>query len=887
MAIKRELKQPPRWADRLLEWFVAPHLREDLQGDLYEVFQKRVTEVGTSQAGREYTWAVLHYLRPFFYKRKPPIYPRQLINRNTYHQPYLFSLTMIRNYLTIAWRNALTHKVATLINLVGFVLGLLSCLLIWAYVSDELAYDRFHRKADRIVLFQQYENSPTSGGKFATDFKSRFTQVTDAVRLTRLKPLVAAGQRAFHEPNFWLVDPAVFDVFTLPLIKGNLKTALTEQYSVVLSQTTARKYFGKANPMGQLLRLNNKVTLHVTGVLDDLPTTSHLKLDFLVPYLNANELAGYDVTTNYWGGGDTWTYLLLAPGTAVSDLQAQFPAYIKQLNDPNAGVWKLNLVPLTDLYLRTNLVATNRLQYVYVFSLVALLILGLACFNYVNLATARATGRAKEVGVRKVLGSSFGQLWGQFMGETGGMLLVAVLLAGLIAGLILPYFNRLADKQLSFQLLFTGSRLVWLGAGSLIVALLAGSYPAFILSSARPIAALKGNSTRTGKRSWIRQTLIVGQFTVSVVMIVATLVVYYQLQYLRTKDVGYQREQVLTMDLRDAPNESKEYFKQQVLMLPGVEAATRAFGLPGSSSVRGEKLVSDYVPKGSQTGGINRLTADGDYLKTFGIKLLEGRNLDPNRLSDRGAFLVNQAAMKFFGWQTSKGKMTGYYTYAYDPTQPGVYREVPQRGEVVGVIEDYNYANLKQSVAPLLITLNDGWEGQLAIRLRGDRISSTLQQLQQRWQAQFPGKPFEYEFLDDSFNRTYQTEARTGQVFGWFAALAIFISSLGLFGLATFTAEQRTREIGIRKVLGASVSSVVSLLSKDFLKLILISIFLASPLAWYAMHRWLGDFAYKITIEWWIFVLAGLLAVGIALLTVGYQSIKAALMNPVKSLRSE
>ena len=878
---------PPRWADRLLEWFVASHLREDLQGDLYEVFQKRVTQVGTSKAGWEYTWAVLHYLTPFFYKRKATVYPFQPINQNTYHQPYLFSLTMIRNYLTIAWRNALTHKVATLINVAGLVLGLLSGLLIWAYVSDELAYDRFHQNADRIVLFQQNENSPTSGGKFATDFKSRFTQVTDAVRLTRLKPLVASRQIAFYEPNFWLADSSIFNVFTLPLIKGNPRTALTEQYSVVLAQTTARKYFGNANPMGQLLRLNNKVTLHVTGVLGELPSTSHLKLDFLVPYMNANELAGYDVTTNYWGGGDTWTYLLLAPGTAVSDLQAQFPTYIKQLNDPNAGVWKLNLVPLTDLYLRTNLVATNRLQYVYVFSLVALLILGLACFNYVNLATARATGRAKEVGVRKVLGSSFGQLWGQFMGETGGVLLVAVLLAVLTTWLILPVFNRLADKQLSFQLLFTGTRLVWLGAGLVIVALLAGSYPAFILSSSRPVAALKGNSTRTGKRSWVRQTLIVGQFTVSVVMIVATFVVYYQLQFLRTKDVGYQREQVLTMDLRDATNESKEYFKQQVLTLPGVESATRAFGLPGSSSVRGEKLVSDYVPKGSPTGGINRLTTDGDYLKTFGIKLLEGRNLDPNRRADRGAFLVNQAAMKFFGWTTSKGKMTGYYTYAYDPNQPGVYREVPQRGEVIGVIEDYNYANLKQSMAPLLITLNDGWEGQLAVRLRGDRILATIQQLHQRWQAQFPDKPFEYEFLDDSFNHTYQTEARTGQVFGWFATLAIFISCLGLFGLAAFTAEQRTREIGIRKVLGASVSSVVSLLSKDFLKLILIAILLASPIAWYAMHRWLGDFAYKITIEWWIFVLSGLLVVGIALLTVGFQSIKAALMNPVKSLRSE
>ena len=870
---------PPRWALQLLRWLHPAETLEEVEGDLEELYTYWYRRAGQTQATLRYVLNVFTVLPPFVRRRQ--------LKSTDYYQSPLVNPAMIRNYLTIAWRNALTHKAATLINVTGLMLGLLSCFLIWAYVSDELSYDRFHQQADRIALFQQNENSPTSGGQFATDFKNRFTQVTDAVRLTRLKPLLSSRQIALYEPNFWLADQSIFTVFTLPLIQGNAQTALTEQYSVVLSQTAAHRYFGDANPMGQRLRLNNKLTLHVTGVLRDLPPTSHLKLDFLVPYRNANELAGYDVTTNYWGGGDTWTYLLLAPGTDLHDLRAQFPAYLKQLNDPNSRVWKLNVVPLTDLYLRTNLVATNRLLYVYVFSLVALLILGLACFNYVNLATARATGRAKEVGVRKVLGSSFGQLWGQFMGEAGGVMVVAVGLAVLLTGLILPAFNQLADKQLSFQRLFSGTRLVWLGGGLGLVALVAGGYPAFILSSFRPIVTLKGNSSRASGRSWVRQTLIVGQFTVSVVMIVATLVVYYQLQFLRTKDVGYQREQILTMDLRDASNERKEYFKQQVLTLAGVQSATRAFGLPGNNFVRGEKLVSDYVPKGSQTGGINRLTADGDYLKTFGIKLLEGRNLDPNRPSDRGAFLINQAAMKYFGWQTSKGKMTGYYTYAYDPAQPGAYREVPQRGEVIGVIEDYNYANLKQTVAPLLVALNDGWEGQLAIRLRRDRVAATIQQMQQLWQAQFPDKPFEYEFLDDNFNRTYQAEARTGQVFGWFAALAIFISCLGLFGLATFTAQQRQKEIGVRKVLGASVLSVVSLLSKDFLKLVLIAILLASPLAWYAMHRWLGDFAYKIDTEWWIFGLAGLLAVGIALLTVSYQSIKAASMNPVKSIRNE
>ncbi len=491
------------------------------------------------------------------------------------------------------------------------------------------------------------------------------------------------------------------------------------------------------------------------------------------------------------------------------------------------------------------------------------------------------------MGIRKVLGSSFGQLWRQFIGETTVLLLVAVSLALVAAGLLLPAFNVLADKQLSAPDLATPTRLAGLAAGLCITALLAGSYPAFVLSSFRPAAVLKGGNRSAGGRSWLRQALVVGQFAVSVVMIVATVVVYSQLAFVRTKDVGYQREQVLTTDLGDASNEVKELFRQRITALPGVEAATRAFGLPGSGSAMGNKLVSEYVPKGAQTGGINRLTVDGDYLKTFGIKLSAGRNLDPNRPADKSAFLVNRAAMKFFGWTTIVGKRTGYYTYAYDPAKPGAYREVPQQGDVVGVVEDYNYADLKQTVAPLLISLNDGWEGQLAVRLRRGNLPATVGQVQRLWHEQFPDKPFTYAFLDDTFNRTYQAETRTGQVFGWFAGLAVLISCLGLFGLATFTAEQRTKEIGVRKVLGASVSGIVALLSKDFLKLVLIAIVIASPIAWYAMNRWLQGFAYKIDIEWWMLALAGLLAVGIALLTVSFQSVKAALMNPVKSLRSE
>ncbi len=779
------------------------------------------------------------------------------------------------------------NKVSAFINITGLMLGITCCLLITAYVLEELSYDRFHQKADRIVLFQQFENIPVSGGKFATDFKDRFAQVADAVRLTRIKPLLTHRQVAAYEPSFWFADSSLFRVFTIPLVQGNPKTALTEQYGLVVSESMARKYFAGANPMGQSVRINNRATLHITGVFKDLPATTHQPIDFLASYVNANELVGYDVTTNYWGGNDTWTYLLLTPGTTKAQLQAQLPAYINQLKDPNSAVWKPNLIPLTDIYLKTDLVATNRLTYAYVFALVALLILGLACFNYVNLATARATQRAREVGVRKVLGSSFGQLWRQFLSETSLFISLAIVLSVGATVLVLPAFNQLTNKQLVLADLLTGPRLWGLAVSLVLIGLLAGSYPAFVLSSFKPVSVLKSNHPTTDTRAWLRRILVVGQFSVSVGMIVATIVVYNQLQFVRSKNVGYQREQMLTLDLRDAPDNVKEQFKQQVSTLPGVEAVTRAFGLPGSGNARGEKIVSDYLPKGAQTGGIMRLTTDGDFLKTFQIKLLEGRNLDPDRPADKQAFLINQSAMKFFGWKTIAGKMTGYYTYEYGSTTPGGYREVPRRGEVVGVIADYNHADLKQTVAPMLISLNNGGEGQLAVRIRVGAIPGTIQALEALWRRQFADKPFSYEFLDDTFNRTYLIESRTGQVFGLFAGLAVLISCLGLFGLAAFTAEQRTKEIGVRKVLGASVGSIVTLLSKDFLKLVLVAIVIASPLAWYGMNRWLQGFAYKIEVEWWMFALAGVLAVGIALLTVSFQSVKAALMNPVKSLRTE
>ncbi|MBO0930851.1 ABC transporter permease [Fibrella aquatilis] len=797
---------------------------------------------------------------------------------------------MLKNYILLAWRSARRNRASALVNVAGLTLGLTCCLLITAYVLDELSYDRFHQKADRIVLLQQFENSAGSGGKLATDFKQRFSQVENVARLHRAQPLLGSQATAAYEENFAFADSTVFDVFTLPLTLGNPKTALTEQYGVVLTERMAEKYFPKQNPLGQPLRYNNKQTLHVTGVLRELPGHSHQRIDFLANYANANELLGYDVTTNLWGG-NAWTYLLMAPGTSgisanVAALTAQFPTYLKQLNDPNVGVWKLRLIPLTDLYLKTDLIAPNRQTYVTIFSVVALLILALAGFNYVNLATAQATTRAREVGVRKVLGSTFGQLWRQFLGETALFVGLSVVLTLLLVPALLPAFNTLTDKQILLSDLLTLPRLLGLAGGLLGLCLLAGSYPALVLARFRPVAVLKGvNPTTAGQRPKLRQLLVVGQFTVSVVMLVATLVIYNQLRYVQHKNLGYSRDQVLVLNFHDASTEAKRQFNQQVQSLAGVRVASQSFTVPGSGMLINDKLVSDYAPKGSTNLNISRLTIDDKFLNTFDIRLLQGRNLDNNRPADGKSFLINQAAMAYFGWTTISGKMLGYYTFEYDGS--GGYREVPQRGPVVGVVADYHQKNLKNTIPPLLFTLGSGNEGFLSVKLQAGSVPATVKSIEALWQKSFPNTPFDYEFMDDFFTRSYRADERAGQVFGLFAGLAVLISCLGLFGLAAFMAEQRTKEIGVRKVLGASVYSIIALLSGDFLKLVLIAILMATPLAWYAMTRWLEDFAYKITIEWWIFALAGLLAVTIALLTVSFQSIRAALMNPVKSLRSE
>jgi len=797
---------------------------------------------------------------------------------------------MLQNYLFTLLRNVRKRRFYALLNVGGLSLGLTVCLLITLYVRNEFRYDAHHEKAGRVVLLQQFEGGSASGAAFAPALKAGLSGVEDAARLAPVTALLTQGPVSYYEPRFYFADSSVFNVLTVPLVAGNPAHALSLPYGLVLSEKMARKYFGNQNPLGKVLQFGEGQSLYVTGVMRDWPDNGHVTADFLCNFRNAEQLLGKsaDVTT-YWGGSSL-TYLLLSPGTRPADVQAQLPGFAKSTGDPNAGVWKLNLIPLRDIYLRYQLdgrvKAQNAVQYVYLFSAVAAFILVLACFNYINLASARAATRAKEVGVRKSLGASRAQLVGQFLGESAVFTTLAFALAVGLAHLSLPAFNRLAGVQLSLDGLVSPGVAVAVVGGLLGLTLVTGGYPALVLSAFRPVAVLKNLLPRGAGNASFRQVLVVVQFSVSVTMIVATLVVLNQLDYIQHKDLGYRQEQVLTLSFGgDVPAAQKERFRQAVAGMASVQAATLSSSLPGAGAVGQEKLLEELVPPGEPVGGMQHLYADAHFLRTFGIRLVAGRNLDPDRPSDAQAFLINRAALDFLRWKTIEGKTLGYYTWQYSPD--GRYQAVPRRGEVVGVIEDYHQADLKSRIAPLMITLDPGWASQLAVKIVPGAVPSAVAAIEARWKGLFPGKPFGYGFMDQTFERTYRNEIRTGQVLGLFAALAILISCLGLLGLAAFTAEQRTKEIGIRKVLGASSTGIVALLSKDFLRPVALALVVALPLAAWLMNGWLANFAYRVPLQPMPFVLAGAGALLVALLTVSLQAAKAASADPVKSLRSE
>ncbi|MVM30781.1 FtsX-like permease family protein [Spirosoma sp. HMF4905] len=808
---------------------------------------------------------------------------------------------MLTNYLKIAWRTLRKQQGFTFINIFGLAVGLACCMLIMLYVLDELSFDQYNAKADRIYRIQTHlkfggndMNFALSPDPIGPTLKKDYPQVEQFVRLHRSGTwsVRRTGEpTSLREDNITFADSTLFDVFTLPLVSGDPKRALAEPNTVVISESAAKRHFGNQNPMGQTMLFDNNKTFKVSGVMRDMPQNSHFRSDFFLTMLND------DYEWGQWLSNNHYAYILLKPGTNPAVFAKNFDTIIEKYIGPQAlqtvgttmeqfrkagneiGYW---LIPLTDIHLYSKqqyeLAPNGDIQYVYIFSAVALFILLIACINFMNLATARSAKRAKEVGVRKVMGSERQQLIGQFMTESILTTVLAMVLALFIVAVALPAFNGLAAKEMSLRQLVSPYYLPLLVALPIVVGLLAGSYPALFLSSFQPITVLKGKINVSFRSAGLRSGLVVFQFMMSVILIVGTIIVYRQITYIQTKNVGFNRNQVLSVFGVYSIGKQAETFKQEVLRMPGVVSGSISGYLPTPSSRSDNSFFAEGQSNLNQGINMQNWGVDYDYLKTMGMQLVQGRGFSRDFGSDSSGIIINEAAVKVLGFKDPVGKRVWRFTDNQAKNR--------KTYTILGVIKNFHFESLRRNISALSLVL-DSNSGAASFRLSSTDLPAVVKQIEAKWKQVAPGQPFSYQFMDDSFDEMYRAEQRIGTIALTFAALAILIACLGLFGLAAFMAEQRTKEIGVRKVLGASVGSIIGLLSKDFLKLVFISIIIASPIAWYAMNQWLSDFAYKIDIEWWMFALAGILAVGIALLTVSFQSIKAALMNPVKSLRSE
>ncbi|MGV3639229.1 MAG: ABC transporter permease [Adhaeribacter sp.] len=807
---------------------------------------------------------------------------------------------MFRNHLKIALRNLWRHKAFSAINVLGLAIGLATCLVILLFVGHELSYDRYHEKADRIVrvvfrgsmrgnLIREASVMPP----VARTLRADYPEVLDATRLRHGgAPMVSYGKRSFREEGFAYVDSNFFSVFTLPFLQGDPQTALTQPGTMVISRAAARRYFGAADPMGKVLQLKTwKQAYRVSGVIDRVPENSHFQLD-----LFASMHSEPDARSASWMTSNYYTYLVLPPGYDHKKLEAKLPQAVEKYLGPQLkqamgmtlGQFRrqgndigLFLEPLTSIHLHSE--STNDLRpagdirAVYIFSAIALFMLLLAAINFMNLSTAGASRRAREVGVRKVLGSVRGQLVRQFLLESVLLTGLALLLALLLVQLALPWFNNLAGKSLRFDLVAHPAWLPALLLGGLLVGLLAGSYPAFFLSAFKPVEVLKGRFTAGKNSIGLRSGLVVFQFFVSVSLMIGTVLVYQQLQFIWNKDLGYDKEQVLVLPETWVLGSRQDVFRNQLLQDPRVLRVSASGYLPAGPSY-GNNNMSHAAGKPGELIKNLKYEVDHHYIPTLGMQLVAGRNFSPNLASDSMGVILNETAARAFGW----GK---------DPLGQRLSDLINNEGDkvtyhVIGVVKDFHFRSFHERISPLIMVLGRH-NSSLIVKVRTDDMAGLLSTLKNRWNSLTQEAPFTWSFLDERFQQTYEQERKLGTLLAIFAGLTIFIACLGLLGLAIFTAEQRSKEMGIRKVLGASVADILALLSKDFLKLVLLANLLAWPLAWWGMHQWLQDFAYRIPIRWWVFGAAAGTALLVALVTVGLQALRTARANPVKALGRE
>ncbi|MFW2475906.1 MAG: ABC transporter permease [Sediminibacterium sp.] len=799
---------------------------------------------------------------------------------------------MFKNYLRTALRSLFKNRFYTAINIFSLTVGLSCCVLITLYIAHETSYDKFHSKGNRIarvIMEYSFGGSVTTGNFTSTKvlpaFKKQFPQIEEGVRMIQYERVISYEDKLFSEKKVMFADSTFFDLFDFKMAQGNPKAALSGLNKIILTKTAAYKYFTNTDPVGKILYVgSNRIPYEVTGIMEDIPSNSQMRFDMLASFssLEANQ------DRTYWNANYT-TYLLMRSPDDIKTVEAKIPGFIKEeMKDQGSVYLTYFLEPLFNIHLLSpydSFEPNNNIQYIYIITGVALLILLIACFTYINLNTARSLERAKEVGIRKTVGASFKQIFVQFMGESVILTVIATLLTVVIVWLVLPLFNQLTDKEIPLSLFYSKTILLALLGSMLVIIFLSGSYPALVVSRFQPIKVLKGSFARSGSGNTLRRSLTVFQFGISLFLLVSTFIIQKQLHYIRSKNMGYTREQVLMLPSDSKITATINSFKSELKKVPGVMYVSRAQNAP-HNIIGGYNMRSAQMPSNAQLN-VKANPIDEEYIPATGIEILYGSNFTEKDIASveqytfdmdpslkNFPFIINETAAKQLGFDPAKAVGKKMFL---DDTRPGY---------VKAVIKDFHFQSIHNPIGPLVLFPSQ-WSSVILVKTAKGDISNMLSGIEKQWKSMAPHRPFQFKFLDDEFNKMYTSELRLGKVFNIFTGISILLAIIGLLGLCSYAAQQRIKEIGIRKIMGAGITDIIKLMSGDFIKLSLISMLIAFPLAFISINKWLQSFAYRINIEWWLFLLAAIIGLSLVLLTTGILAARAASINPVKNLRTE
>jgi putative ABC transport system permease protein len=846
--MKTQKNRPPRITLWLFQRLAEPEDAFSLTGDFEEDYIDILSQRGKFKAGCWAWFQVLLSLPSFL---KSTIY---------------WSIIMLKNYLKIAFRVIKKHKGYSFINIAGLAVGIACCVLILLWVQDELSYDTFHqnyREIYRTILNVEGKWYSSSPWALAPILKTEYPEVLAATRYRENSLLITYGNRSFNEQAAF-VDPDFFEIFTFPIVQGDSTNPFPTVYSAVITQKTAAKYFGSEDPIGKAITINERVKFSVTGVIENIPSNSSLEFDIIAPV----EIFGEE-TLNSWAL-ESGSFLLLQKNASPDSLGEKI-AGITMERDKRTDITVATYIrPFSRMHLHS-LGGGGNITYIYIFSTIALFILLIACINFMNLATARGSTRAKEVGLRKVVGAQRNHVIKQFFGESLLLSFIALIFAIGLVVIFLPGFNNLAQKHLRLDFGNNLSILLGLIGITLFTGMISGSYPAIFLSAFHPVKVIKGSYSASSAKPLLRKSLVVIQFTIAIVLIIGTLIMVKQLNYIRNKELGFNRQQVISLPMNPGLRKAYVSFKNELLQHSPVISVTSATSRPTQVGNINPVYWEGRGPEQYET--MNFIACDYDYIKTFEMEIVQGRDFSRDFPTDLQNYIVNEEAVKFMGLADPVGKLFSIWQ---------------NKGQIIGVVKNFHSRSLHNEIVPVCITLNQEWgPNYVFVRLKPVNLSQSLNEVEDVWKKFSPHFPFAYQFLDEVFEEQYRTDQRTGAIFRHFAILAVFISCLGVFGLAAFTAEQRTKEIGIRKILGASVSGIVSLISKEFIVLLALANAIAWPAAYFLTRRLLDSYAYRTSITVWIFLTAGVLAMAIALLTVSFQAVRAAKTDPADALRYE